>query len=210
MKTSINIITALLIFSFGFAQDKGSRAEKRYHNYHYIQAAAEYERLAKKGDDSQETLQRLGDIYYYNSDMANAVKWYGQLFSKYEKTLAAKYIFRYIHTLKGVGNYPLAKALMKIYAEKFNGDDFEVSQFSDNDLALDELRNRQPQFVVTHLSLNSTLADFGPMYYQDKIVFASSRDTMKLHTRVYEWNKQPYLNLYEADTVQLGPSLIHI
>ena len=48
MKTSINIITALLIFSFGFAQDKGSRAEKRYHNYHYIQAAAEYERLAKK------------------------------------------------------------------------------------------------------------------------------------------------------------------
>ena len=60
MKTSINIITALLIFSFGFAQDKGSRAEKRYHNYHYIQAAAEYERLAKKGDDSQETLQRLG------------------------------------------------------------------------------------------------------------------------------------------------------
>ncbi|MEM9078363.1 MAG: OmpA family protein [Bacteroidota bacterium] len=210
MKTSIHIITALLIFSFGFAQEKGSRAEKKYHNYHYIQAAAEYERLAKKGDDSQETLQRLGDIYYYNSDMANAVKWYGQLFSKYEETLAAKYIFRYIHTLKGVGNYPLAKALMKIYAEKFNGGDFEVSQFRDNDLALDELRNRQPQFVVTHLSLNSTLADFGPMYYQDKIVFASSRDTMKLHTRVYEWNQQPYLNLYEADTVELGTDLVDI
>ncbi|MEM1336669.1 MAG: OmpA family protein [Bacteroidota bacterium] len=210
MKVAINIITIVLISSFGFAQKNGSKAEKKYRDYHYVQAAGEYERLARKGNDSQETLQRLGDIYYFNSDMANAMKWYGQLFSKYEETLTPEYIFRYIHTLKGVGNYPLAKVLMKIYAEKFQGYDFEVSQFRDNDLALDELRNRQPQFVVTHLSLNTNFADFGPMYYQDRIVFASSRDTMHLHTRVYEWNQQPYLNLYEADTMQLGSDLVDI
>lgn len=210
MKTAINFITVLLISSLGFAQKSNSKADRKYQNYHYIQATGEYERLVRKGDSSQETLQRLGDIYYFNSDMENAAKWYGQLFSKYEQTLAPDYIFRYIHSLKGVGNYPLAKALMKIYSEKFQGLNFEVSQFQNNDVALDDLRNRQPQFLITHLSLNTALADFAPIYFQDKIVFASSRDTMKLHTRVYEWNQQPYLNLYEADTVQMGSDLIDI
>ena len=125
-------------------------------------------------------------------------------------TLSPEYIFKYIHSLKGVGNYELAKALMKIYANKFDETAYKVEQFNDNDLALDKIRNQQPQFVVTPLSFNSKFADFAPMFYQDKIVFASSRDTSKLQSRVYEWNKQPYLNLYEADTVQLGTDLVDV
>lgn len=211
MKTVISFLLLLFIsFTQVLAQKSTSRAEKEFENFHYIDAAKEYERKVRKGDDSQETLQRLADTYYNNADMENAVKWYGLLFSKYERTLKAAYIFKYIHALKGVGNYSLAKGLMKVYSEKFNLDNFEVAQFNDNDLALDKIANLQPQFIITHLSLNSQNADFGPMYYRDKIVFASSRDTMNLHTRVYEWNEQPYLNLYEADTVQLGSDLIDV
>jgi len=210
MKYSIAFIITLFSFCAGMAQSATPTAEKKFDNYYYIEAAKEYERLVRKGDSSQETLQRLGDVYYFNADMANAVNWYGQLFSRYERSLTTEYIFRYIHALKGVGNYSLAKALMKIYADKEGYKELQVAQFKDNDAALDKLLNQQSQFIVTHLSLNSPFADFGPMYYKDKIVFASSRDSMNLHTRVYEWNQQPYLNLYEADTVQLGSDLVAI
>ncbi len=210
MKTILFFLLTSILIAPGFAQESKSRAEKDFEDFSYIDAAKEYERKVVKGDDSQETLQRLGDAYYNNVDMANASKWYGQLFSKYERTLSPEYIFKYIHSLKGIGNYPLAKALMKIYAEKFEMTQFEVDQFNDNDLALDKIQNLQPQFVVTHLSLNSPFADFGPMFYQDKIIFASSRDSLNLRTRVYQWNEQPYLNLYEADTLQLGSDLVDI
>ncbi len=210
MKTILFFLLTSFLIAPGFAQESKSRAEKDFEDFSYIDAAKEYERKVVKGDDSQETLQRLGDAYYNNVDMANASKWYGQLFSKYERTLSPEYIFKYIHSLKGIGNYPLAKALMKIYAEKFEMTQFEVDQFNDNDLALDKIQNLQPQFVVTHLSLNSPFADFGPMFYQDKIIFASSRDSLNLRTRVYQWNEQPYLNLYEADTLQLGSDLVDI
>ncbi|GMN08357.1 OmpA family protein [Croceitalea sp. MTPC5] len=210
MKTILFFLLTSILIAPGFAQESKSRAEKDFEDFSYIDAAKEYERKVVKGDDSQETLQRLGDAYYNNVDMANASKWYGQLFSKYERTLSPEYIFKYIHSLKGIGNYPLAKALMKIYAEKFEMTQFEVDQFNDNDLALDKIQNLQPQFVVTHLSLNSPFADFGPMFYQDKIIFASSRDSLNLRTRVYQWNEQPYLNLYEADTLHLGSDLVDI
>lgn len=208
---------AILLFTLTFmfltpalAQKSRTQAEKDFENFYYIDAAKAYERKVRKGDDSQETLQRLGDTYYKNANMENAVKWYGQLFSKYERTLTLEYIFKYVHSLKGVGNYELAKALMKIYSEKAAQENFDVAQFMNNDIALDGIRNQQPQFVVTHLSLNSSVADFGPMYYKDKIVFASSRDSMAMHSRLYEWNEQPYLNLYEADTLQLGSDLVEV
>ncbi len=210
MKTSIYLLFALLPLTILRAQEAKPAAKKKFDNFHYIDAAKEYERRIRRGDDSQETLEKLGDTYYKNANMDMAVKWYGQLFSKYERTLSLEYIFKYIHTLKGVGNYNLAKALMKIYSKKADKNKFEVDQFMDNDIALDELINQQPKFVVSPLSLNSSNADFGPMFYQNKIVFASSRDSMNLHTRVYEWNQQPYLNLYEADTVELGSDLVDV
>lgn len=210
MKIILSFTLTFIFLAPALAQKSRNQANKDFENFHYIDAAKAYERKVRKGDDSQETLERLGDTYYKNANMENAVKWYGQLFSKYERTLTLEYIFKYIHSLKGVGNYELAKALMKIYSEKAAQENFEVAQFMNNDMALDGIRNQQPQYVVTHLSLNSSVADFGPMYYKDKIVFASSRDSMTMQTRLYAWNKQPYLNLYEADTSELGSDLVEV
>ncbi|WP_350286822.1 OmpA family protein [uncultured Croceitalea sp.] len=209
MKKILTSISTIIVVFSAIGQNTAV-AEQKFQDYFYLEAAEEYERLVRKGDTSLATLQRLGDTYYFNADMTNAVHWYGQLFSKYERSLSTTYIFRYVHALKGTGNYKLAKALMKIYQEKAAKEGFNVAQFKDNDMALDKIRNEQPQFIISHLSLNTPNADFGTTYYNDKIVFASSRDSMNLHTRVYEWNKQPYLNLYEADTLQLGSDLITV
>ncbi len=191
-------------------QLKYNDADTNFDNLLYIRAARQYESIFQKGDDSQNVLQRLGDAYFFNTDMENAVKWYGLLFSKYEKTLQPEYAFRYIHALKGVGNYRLAKAIMKIYTKKLDTSEFTVAQLEDNDDKLDELLNGQPQFYISNLGINTPLADFGPTYYKDKIVFSSSRDSLRFETNVYEWNNQPYLDFFMADTTDIGSDLVQV
>ena len=203
-------LIAFLVAVIAHAQLKYNDADTNFENLLYVRAAKQYESLAKKGDDSQHLLQRLGDSYYFNRDMENAVKWYGLLFSKYEKVLEPEYAFRYVHALKGVGNYRLAKAIMKIYTKKLDTSEFSVEQLKDNDEKLDELLNGQPQFYISNLAINSSVADFGPTYYKDKIVFSSSRDTSTFETRVYEWNQQPYLDFFMADTIDLGSDLAEV
>ncbi|WP_394750897.1 OmpA family protein [Spongiimicrobium salis] len=209
MKTTITTLF-LLVFLLTFSQENQNSADKSFNNLSYIKAAEQYERMVRNGDDSKEVLQHLGDSYYFNTDMKNAVKWYGQLFSKYEHVLEPKYLFRYIHALKGVGNYRLAKGLMKIYKHDTGASNFSVAQLKDNDKKLDALLKQQPQFYITHLSINTPMADFGSTFYEDKIIFASSRDSLNLHTRLYEWNRQPFLNLFSADTLDIGSDLVEV
>ena len=209
----IQIRSIILLLGVVFttqAQLKYNDADTNFNNLLYIRAAKQYESLVNKGDDSQHVLERLGDAYYFNTDMENAVKWYGLLFSKYENVLEPEYAFRYVHALKGVGNYRLAKAIMKIYTKKLDTSKFTVEQLKDNDEKLDELLNGQPQFYISNLAINTPVADFGPAYYKDKIVYASSRDSLKFETRVYEWNRQPYLDFFMADTTDLGSDLVEI
>ncbi|MEO0526485.1 MAG: OmpA family protein [Bacteroidota bacterium] len=200
----------LVIGSIAYAQDKYRNADKSFESLWYVKAAQQYESIIEKGDDSQEVLQKIGDAYYFNTDMENANKWYGVLFSKYENVLDPEYAFRYIHTLEGVGNYRLAKGLMKVYSEKMQKEGFDVDQLMENDSKLDYILNQQPQFYVSHLPMNTRVADFGTMFYKDKIIFSSSRDTLNLRTRVYKWNEQPFLNLFIADTLQKGTDLVEI
>ncbi|WP_165750260.1 OmpA family protein [Cellulophaga sp. Z1A5H] len=209
MKKYIPVIM-MLFCSIVFGQNKYRSADKNFESLWYIKAAQQYETIIKNGDTSKEVLQKVGDAYYFNTDMEQASKWYGELFSKYENTIDVKYTFRYIHALEGIGNYRQAKALMKIHGEKLDVGGFKVEQLGKNDKELDELLNQQPQFYISHLSINSKVADFGTAYYKNKIVFASSRDSLKLHTRLYKWNNQPYLNLFIADTTLEGTDLKNI
>ncbi|GMN10342.1 OmpA family protein [Croceitalea marina] len=193
-----------------FAQNTNTSAEKSFNSLWYVRAAKQFQAQVQRGDDSQEALQKVGDAYYFNTDMKNAVKWYGQLFGNYEQVLEPTYIFRYIHALKGVGNYGMAKLLTERYEKVLKEAEYDISTLASNKDELEKLLNMEPQFYVSNLSINTKLADFGTAYYKNQVIFASSRDTMNLHTRIYKWNEQPYLNLFSADTISSGLDLKNV
>ena len=195
----------LAVLSFG--QKNKTSAEKNFDALWYKKAAKQFQTRVEKGDDSKEALQRVGDAFYFNTDMESAVKWYGLLFASYEHVLQPTYIFRYIHALKGVGNYGMANLLINRYGEVLEKANYAISDTDGNANTLDDLLRLAPQFLLSNLSINTKFADFGSAYYNNQIVFASSRDTMNLHTRVYQWNEQPYLNLFVADTTADGADL---
>lgn len=208
MKKSILYISVLISGLPLLAQTEYKKADRLFEKMWYVDAAQQYESAVKTGDNSQELLQRVGDSYYFNTDMENAAQWYGILFSKYEKTLTPKYAFRYIHSLQGIGNYDLAKGLMKIYSDKLDISGFNVEQFKDNDHNVDKIIAAQPQFYISNLSVNTKFSDFAPMYYKDKVVFSAVKNSSVFHSRNYKWNEQPYLNLFLADVDSTSIDLI--
>jgi outer membrane protein OmpA-like peptidoglycan-associated protein len=193
-----------------WAQKNEKKEDKDFGNYWYVDAGEAFEERIRKGDYSKVVLEKAGDAYYNNSDMDQAVQWYGMLYSRYEEELKPEYIFKYIHALKGVGNYVLAKSLMKIYGDRDLANSYKVAQFRDNDRALDAILEKQPGFVISLLPANSEVADFGTAFFNNRVVFASSRDTTLVKTRLYRWNEQPFLDLYIADTVARGTDFENI
>ena len=85
MKLIISILSIGCFFSVSAQEVKEKIAEKKYEGYSYIDAIAIYEKVAEKGHVSVELFQKLGNAYYFNSDLPNASKWYGALFNLNEK-----------------------------------------------------------------------------------------------------------------------------
>lgn len=191
-----NIITIILIFisTVGFAQSKYKKADRLFERMQYIEAASEYERAIDRGDNSMEVLQKAGDAYYFNTDMEKANKWYDILMSDYLKTVDPEYIFRFSHTLEGMGQHKLAKKWMKEFSTRTLQKDARANKYAQKDTTIEDILNLEAQFTLKNLSINTNNSDFGPMYYGDRLVYSSAIDTSYYHKRTYNWNEQPFLN----------------
>jgi hypothetical protein len=167
-----------------FAQKKVSvkQANSLFDSRSYVKAAEAYEQLPQ----TKQNLQNLGDCYYYNFQMNNAICAYGQLFFTYKDSVKKEVFFRYANALKGTKDYEKGDAIMSEYI----GFEQNTSQFMKN-----VTRNTPNSFKLQMMSKNKTNGDFGISFYGDKVVFASARNVEK---KAYGWNDRPYLDLFSA------------
>lgn len=176
------------------------KADEYFDKMWYAEAAKLYEKALSKYTSAytEDVLKKAGDAHYFNTNMEKAFKWYNILYEKYDKELSTDYLFKYAHSLKGTGNYKRSKRLMKLYNRKLAGEKQE-KQSQHNEMVLDGLLRMKDRFDIKNLNINSINSDFSPMYYEDnKMVYASAKDSSIYNTRRYKWNNQPYLDLYVA------------
>ncbi|MFL1896290.1 OmpA family protein [Aquimarina sp. 2-A2] len=192
-----NIITIvfLIAFTMGYAQRQYKRADNLFERMEYIEAAAAYEAIIQNGDRSSDILKKAGDAHYFNTNMEAAHRWYDMLVSEYPDQVEAEYIFRYAHALQGVGDNRSAKRWMKKFAKHADDNDLRSKEFAQDKISLNDILDLEPQFVLRNLSINTKFSDFGPMFYNEKLVYSSAADTSNYTTRRYHWNQQPFLNL---------------
>jgi hypothetical protein len=83
MKIKFIYITLLSCIALNVSAQKAGvkKADKNYDKFAYIDAIKTYERVAEKGFKTPDMLQKIGNAYYYNTDLINAEKWYGELFA---------------------------------------------------------------------------------------------------------------------------------
>ncbi len=200
MKSKI-IIGLLLLTTFGnYAQQAGiALANKKYGQFAYVDAIRIYERIAEKGHKSADMFQKLGDAYYFNAQHDKAAKWYGELF-KIGKKIKPEYYYRYAQSLKSVGDYTKSDEMMTDFASQTKSDKRSM-HFIENRDYLTEIKANSGRYIIKDAGINSAYSDYGAVILDNKLVFASARDTGGLISRKHKWTNQSFTSLYAAERV---------
>ncbi|MFD2824164.1 OmpA family protein [Lacinutrix iliipiscaria] len=186
--------------SIGFAQKgKIRKANKEYHNFAYIKTSEILLEVANEGHKSVDLFEKLGNAFYFNNKMEDAVKWYGELMAL-EEDIDSEYYFRYAQALKYIENYKESdKWMEKFYSTKTDDSRGKAFRSSVDYLAL--IENASKDFEVKNLEFNSSVSDFGTTKFKNQLIYASAKGKGKN----YEWNEQPFLDLMSV-TKQEGDS----
>ena len=193
MKKSYYILFVFCSITTLVAQKKVSvkQANSLFASKSYVKAAEAYEQVIQT-KQSRQVLQNLGDCYYYNFQMTNAVRAYGQLFFTFKDSVKKEVFFRYANALKGTKDFDKGDAIMSEYL----GFDQNTPKFMKN-----ITRNIPNSYKLQIMSKNKTNGDFGISFYGDKVTFASTRNDQE---KAYGWNDKPYLDLFSASVDSQG------
>lgn len=176
-------------------------ADNFFKDYAYKQATELYLEAAKKGDSSEHVLTRIGDCYYNNSNVKDANFWYGKSVEKYNK-VNPEYIYKYIQTLRGLNKFEEAHKWAEVFKDR-KGNDKRIKESDVFDIEnFKSLENTDNVYVeFRNLDLNTAYSDFGGIESDNMFYFASTRarDSIIDEDKLYQWNKEPFLNIYQAE-----------
>jgi outer membrane protein OmpA-like peptidoglycan-associated protein len=183
------ILVILGMGSFSFSQSK-KKADVLYENRAYLDAAEIYNKLPK----TAEILEKLGDCYYYNSEAEQASKAYSEVFNlKNRDSFSDVFYFKYFDALRGSKDYKLSDEISTLYLK----DSINTKEFR---LKLDKIVPYT--YEAKNLTIDTGGSNFGVGLNGNKVVFSSTQNPKNPD---YNWNKKPYLDLYEGQV--FGDSL---
>lgn len=197
-KITMMVFLSLFITN-GFSQNrKIKKATKDYENFSYIKTSDILLEVANKGFKSVNLFQKLGNSFYFNNRMDEAVKWYEELMSL-NKDIDPEYYFRYAHALKYIENYKESDKWMRKFYEVKSSDSRAKAFITTIDY-LSKIDKASGDFEVNNMPFNSDFSDFGTSQYKNQLIFASTRRGGK----IYNWNNQPFLDLFSVEKQQDG------
>ena len=198
MKKILFTFTLLLAFTINSNAQKSpkeTKGDQFYEQYSFDKAIESYE--ATK-DLSVEGQRKLAESYRHLDKNIEAQSTYSK-FINYQGVTSAEDFYNYAMVLKANGNYDQVAPWMDKFKE-LKPNDLRAKNYADNNSQLTNLQKDQGKYKVTHLDINTDAEDFGPSYYKNKIVFASSRETTpNIIKKEYNWNRKPFLDIYVAD-----------
>ncbi|MTH15333.1 OmpA family protein [Flavobacterium sp. LC2016-01] len=178
-------------------QSKLNSGDKKYNNYAYVDAIKTYERVADKGYKSEEMFKKLGNSYYFNSDFDGAAKWYGELFAM-NSNIEPEYYYRYAQSLKSIGETAKANKILDEFDAK-NKNDNRAKLYKEDVNYLDQIKANSGRYKIENAGINSKYSDYGSFVYNNKLYFASARDTGNFSQRKHKWTGEYFTNIYDAD-----------
>ena len=204
--TAKRILMLLLAIVFATTtqaqKNRVEKANKEFDKYAFIDAREIYLKVVEDGYSSAEIYKKLGDTYYFNGDYADAAKWYTQSIEEYPIETEAVYYYRAAQSLKSIDQYAESDKMMAAY-ERVGGGSLIVKNFNEDPNYLESIAFSAKGYEIEKVAINTEGSDFGPSYYQGKLVFASSTTSTE-GMKVHQWNEQPFLDLFVADMDEQG------
>ncbi|WP_428224587.1 OmpA family protein [Flavobacterium sp.] len=190
-------VLGLSLQSITAQETKVIKGNNQYDGLAYVDAIDTYLKVANKGYKSKELFKKLGDSYYFNAKLAEANRWYSELFN-FDNSVEPEYYYRYAQTLKAVQDYKKADE----YLSKFNqlsSSDIRAGLYSQQKDYKQVIAKNSGRHAVNAVSVNTKSSDYGTAFYGDQVVYSTSRDSLGFMKVKAKWTDGAFTNLYTSN-----------
>lgn len=193
MKKNFTALCLVFVISSSIGQNSNTQKADQYFNqYEYVNAAEAYLKLVENGKADGYVFKQLADSYFNMFNTVEAAKWYAKAVATPQD---AETYYRYAQMLKSNGKYEESNKQMLQFANKAPNDQ-RAKTFKENPNYIPKLFDISKLYEVKPATFNSDKTDFGAVLNNNSIYFTSTRNNSR---KDYGWNKEPYLDLYQAD-----------
>ncbi len=200
VKRILMLLLAICFAGTTQAQENGKvvKANKKYDKYAYIDAREIFLKVVEEDSiTSPDIYQKLGNTFYFNAEYADAANWYIKSIEEYPSQTDPVYYYRAAQSFKSLNNYKEADKWMDVFSA-LKGDTRIAKIYDEDPQYLKTIAFDAGGYELEMVGVNTEGSDFGPSYYLNKLVFASSTTNAEWK-KIHEWNKQPFLDLFVAD-----------
>ncbi len=198
MKSTIIIILMLLTVCTVWGQSKKELADQAFEHKEYYTAIELYQKhleKSKQPEKDAEVFFNLGESHRNLLQYKEALDWYN-------KAEGAQYALPHLHFQKGrvllnLGEYAKAKESLDKFLALQPNDKDGLRVKNNVDFALSVKNDPQPLFtVVNEQLLNTSMSDYGAYYFEDKVIFTSSRMEEGGDPKTYKVDGQGFSHFY--------------
>jgi outer membrane protein OmpA-like peptidoglycan-associated protein/tetratricopeptide (TPR) repeat protein len=195
--------TALLIFSANsFAQVSFTKqGDALMQRAMFDKAVEKYQKAVKNDAKDVVSKEKLAQAYMMIGDYAAAEILYKELAANDASGKLNK--LYYAQVLCNNGKYDSAAVAFKAYADS-EPDDNRVKLFRNFSEDIVQLTQNIKAFELTDLPENSPSSDLGAAFCNGKVIITSNRDAGKGVSRIDNWTKKAFYDLYELRSDNQG------
>ncbi|MEQ9285954.1 MAG: OmpA family protein [Cyclobacteriaceae bacterium] len=187
------------------------RGDKHFYNFAYS-TALDYYKDALEKDSTQILKLKIAECYKMLNDYLNADDWYHKGLSEHGADVDPKYKLHFAQALSTEQKYDEAKEWYEEYKRDMGSDSRAAKKLEGlNDM--DRFFKDSVYYQIKEVSINSVGLDFSPMWYDEGILFVSSRTDKPFSKTVFNWDQSSYLDLYYSKSKPDGdleaPQIFH-
>jgi outer membrane protein OmpA-like peptidoglycan-associated protein/tetratricopeptide (TPR) repeat protein len=194
MKKIVILLVLFLPILMGAQKSpKEIKGDKYYEQFSFAKAIEKYSTVDGLTTDGK---RRLAVAYKNTNQIAQSKATFETFIASSDIT--PEDLFNYASILRLNGNYDESIT----WLEKFKAaapTDNRAVVYEKSAAQLPKLHKDEGRYKITHLDINTSHQDFGPSFFKEQIVFASTREGVKSIKRSYNWNEMPYLDLFVAE-----------
>jgi outer membrane protein OmpA-like peptidoglycan-associated protein/tetratricopeptide (TPR) repeat protein len=169
------------------------KADSYFEEFAYSKAAEIYEVLHRDNPGNAKFIQQLAYSYYKMADYPRALNYYALLVQLDEHQ--PKDYYDYAQLLRIAGRIEESKTWLEKYIVVLPGDQRAIKQLESINQLI-KLKTNIQSISTKNLDGNSRFTDMCPMFYKDCVVYSSAKDSFSMVRNKFEWNDQPFLDLY--------------
>ena len=203
MKNIILIIATILLLPVLLNAQSLNTAQKLMNKFDYSGAIVILNKAVSDPKMNASAILMLAECYRLQHDIENTKTYYNKAVEFPDAKPES--FFYYAQALQSTGDYSKAREMFLKYAEMNPSDLRGRLYIADCDSVLGPWKGITSDFEVKPANnINTTQSDFGPVFNNGELVFASDFSSSPAEGKQYGWTGRGYLNLMKAQPISPG------